>query len=171
MATQMKSESVSDQHAAADVMRTRKSNGEKPKAEFYKCRAQLLKQGRTNTNLGATDNMWATLKVYASGGENGLHTHTNQDHTFMVLQGSARFYDENGNTTDVNKLEGIMLPAGAYYWFEATSKEELVLFRVGCRTNDKDTGERLNINGDLMPGESKENKKVAIVYKDGEFFG
>jgi quercetin dioxygenase-like cupin family protein len=162
---------MSDQHAESDVKRTKARSGEKPQAEFYKCRAQLLKQGRTNTHLGATENMWATLKVYASGGENGLHTHTNQDHTFLVLQGSARFYDENGNTHDVNKLEGIMLPAGAYYWFEATSKEELILFRVGCRTNDKDTGERLNIRGELMPGESAENKKVAIVYKDGQFFG
>lgn len=168
MATQL-----DPKHSSPDgVTRTRERKaGEKPKAEVYKCRAQLLKQGRTNTPLGATDNMWATLKVYASGGENGLHTHTNQDHTFLVLQGSARFYDENGNTHDVNKLEGIMLPAGAYYWFEATSKEELILFRVGCRTNEKDTGERLNISGDLMPGESAENKKVAIVYKDGQFFG
>ena len=171
MATKLKSDDLGKMHEAADVQRTKARTGEKPKAEAYKARAQLLKKGRTNTHLAATENMWLTLKVYASGGENGLHTHTNQDHSFFVVQGSARFYDENGNTTDVNKLEGIMLPAGAYYWFEATSKEELVLFRVGCRTNDKDTGERLNINGDLMPGESKENKKVAIVYKDGEFFG
>jgi hypothetical protein len=125
MATQYQSETLSDQHAAADHKRTRARKGEKPQAEFYKCRAQLLKQGRTNTHLGAT----------------------------------------------VNKHEGIMLPAGAYYWFEATSKEELILFRIGCRTNDKDPGERVNINGDLMPGESAENKKGVIVYKDGEFFG
>jgi mannose-6-phosphate isomerase-like protein (cupin superfamily) len=171
MATQYQSETLSDQHTAADQKRTRARKGEKPQAESYKCRAQLLKQGRTNTHLGATENLWATLKVYASGGENGLHTHTNQDHTFLVLQGSARFYDENGKTTDVNKHEGIMLPAGAYYWFEATSKEELILFRIGCRTNDKDPGERININGDVMPGESAENKKGVIVYKDGEFFG
>ena len=171
MATQFKDASVDNMHAAADHQRTRKATGDKPKAEFYKAKAQLLKKGRTNTHLAATENMWATLKVYASGGENGLHTHTNQDHSFFVLQGSARFYDENGNTTDVGKYEGIMLPAGAYYWFEATSKEELILFRVGCRTGEKDPGERLNIRGDLMPGESAENKKGEIVYKDGEFFG
>ena len=170
MATQFKDQTLASQHAATEHKRTRAQSGEKPVAEAYKCRAQLLKKGRTNTHLGATENMWATLKVYASGGENGLHTHTNQDHTFMVMQGSARFYDENGKTTDVGTHEGIMLPAGAYYWFEATSKEELILFRVGCRTNDKDPAERLNINGDLMPGESAENKKTEIIYKDGEFF-
>ena len=171
MATQFKDDTKGKMHADTEVKRTRARSGEKPQAETYKLRAQMLKKGRTNTNLAATENMWATLKVYASGGENGLHTHTNQDHTFLVLQGSARFYDENGKTTDVNKFEGIMLPAGAYYWFEATSKEELVLFRMGCRTNDKDPGERLNIRGDLMPGDAAENKKGEIIYKDGEFFG
>src|SRR5919201_13898 len=38
------------------------------KRSFYKLRTQLLEQGRTNTLLAKTDNMWAVLKVYASGG-------------------------------------------------------------------------------------------------------
>ena len=70
------------------------------KASFFKMRAQLLDQGRTNTLMAKTDNMWATLKVYASGGENGLHTHPNEDHTFLVLQGKARYYDADGGHTD-----------------------------------------------------------------------
>src|SRR3981189_1346088 len=97
-----------------------KATAKKP--SFFKMRAQLLDQGRTNTALARTENMWATLKVYASGGENGLHTHPNEDHTFIVLQGSARYYDADGGHTDVGKHEGIMLPAGAHYWFEAISK-------------------------------------------------
>lgn len=140
------------------------------KASFFKLRAQMLEQGRTNTPLARTDNMWATLKVYASGGENGLHTHPNEDHTFIVLQGSARYYDADGNTTDVHRHEGIMLPAGVYYWFEATSKEPLVLVRVGCRAAGRDPAGRLNIRGEPMPGDSKENKRVPVVYRDGEFF-
>ena len=146
---------------------------EKPvskKASFFKLRAQMLEQGRTNTALARTENMWATLKVYASGGENTLHTHPHEDHTFLVLQGSARYYDADGGHTDVGKHEGIMLPAGAYYWFEATSKEPLVLVRIGCRVGAKDAGGRLNIRGEPMPGHSKENKHGAVVYRDGEFF-
>ena len=139
------------------------------KASFFKMRAQMLEKGRTNTPLAKTENMWAILKVYASGGENGLHTHPHEDHTFIVLQGSARYYDADGGYTDVSKHEGIMLPAGAYYWFEATSKEPLVLLRVGCRVG-KDTGARLNARGEAMPGDSKENKRVPVVYRDGEFF-
>ena len=140
------------------------------KASFFKMRAQLLEQGRTNTPLARTENMWAILKVYASGGENGLHTHPNEDHTFVVLQGKARYYDAEGNHTDVGKHEGIMLPAGAYYWFEAISKEPLVLLRVGCRAGGRDPSGRLNIRGEPMPGDSKENKRVPVVYRDGEFF-
>ena len=140
------------------------------KRSFFKLRAQLLEQGRTNTLLAKTDNMWATLKVYASGGEKGLHTHPNEDHTFIVLQGKARYYDADGNTTDVGKHEGIMLPAGAYYWFEAISKEPLVLVRIGCRVGNTDGSGRLNARGEPMPGDSKENKRVPVVYRDGEFF-
>ena len=142
----------------------------KPQAKFYKMRAQLLEQGRTNTLLARTENMTAILKVYAAGGENGLHTHPNEDHTFVVLQGRARYYDADGGHVDVAKHEGIMLPAGAYYWFEAISDEPLVLLRVGCRASTQDPRARLNIRGEPMPGESKENKRVPVVYREGEFF-
>ncbi len=145
-----------------------KATGKKP--SFFKMRAHMLEQGRTNTALAWTDNMWATLKVYASGGENGLHTHPNEDHTFIVLQGKARYYDADGGHTDVGKHEGIMLPAGAYYWFEAISKEPLVLVRIGCRVGPQDAAGRLNSRGEPMPGDSKENKRVPVVYRDGEFF-
>jgi quercetin dioxygenase-like cupin family protein len=144
------------------------AKGKKP--FFFKMRAQLLEQGRTNTPLARTENMWAILKVYASGGENGLHTHPNEDHTFVVLQGKARYYDADGGYTDVGKHEGIMLPAGAYYWFEAIGEEPLVLLRVGCRVGNGDGGGRLNIRGEPMPGDSKENKRVPVVYREGEFF-
>ncbi|HKB73584.1 MAG TPA: hypothetical protein VKC82_04865, partial [Burkholderiales bacterium] len=62
-----------------DITRTgAKATAKKP--SFFKMRAQMLDKGRTNTALARTENMWATLKVYASGGENGLHTHPNEDH-------------------------------------------------------------------------------------------
>jgi len=105
-----------------------KATAKKP--SFFKMRAQMLDQGRTNTPLARTD----------------------------------------GGHTDVGKHEGIMLPAGAYYWFEATSKEPLVLVRVGCRVGPQDASGRLNIRGEPMPGDSKENKRVPVVVRNGEFF-
>jgi mannose-6-phosphate isomerase-like protein (cupin superfamily) len=165
----MSVQATDDHTEELDLTRTgTKATAKKP--SFFRMRAQMLDRGRTNTPLARTDNIWATLKVYASGGENGLHTHPNEDHTFIVLQGSARYYDADGGHRDVGKHEGIMLPAGAYYWFEATSKEPLVLVRVGCRVSSKDPAGRLNIRGEPMPGESKENKRVPVVYRDGEFF-
>src|SRR6266568_3252506 len=79
---------ATDQDARRSARADTKATAKKP--SFFKMRAQLLDQGRTNTALARTDNMWATLKVYASGGENGLHTHPHEDHTFIVLQGSDR---------------------------------------------------------------------------------
>jgi mannose-6-phosphate isomerase-like protein (cupin superfamily) len=142
-----------------------------PMASFFRLRAQMLEQGRSDTTVAKTSNMVVRLKVYASGGENGLHTHTNEDHTFVILQGSARFYDKDGKGTDVAKNGGIMLPAGAYYWFEATSKEPLVLLRIGCKTGEVGAaGRRLNIKGTEMPGNSLENKRVEMIVKEGVWF-
>jgi mannose-6-phosphate isomerase-like protein (cupin superfamily) len=138
-------------------------------AHAFKLRAQLLKQGRTDTVMAQTDAMQIRLKIYASGGENALHTHLKEDHTFLVLQGSARFYDENEVITDVGKNSGMFIPAGAYYRFEATSKEELVMFRVGARKGGEGPS-RLNIRGEPMDGHSDENKTEPVIYKDGQFY-
>lgn len=148
------------------------SSGKSIAFERYKLRAQLLSQGRTDTVLAQSDVMQLRLKVYASGGENGLHTHAKEDHTFLVLQGRARFYDQEDETTEVGPLEGIFIPAGAFYRFEAISSEELVLFRVGARTTaDKRGPDRLNVKGQAMAGDSAENKRVETIYKEGQFFG
>jgi mannose-6-phosphate isomerase-like protein (cupin superfamily) len=142
-----------------------------PDVSFYKLRAQLLHQGRTDTVLAATDTLQLRLKVYASGGENGLHAHSSEDHSFLVLQGRARFYDKDDKHTDIGRYEGIMIPAGAYYRFEAISSEELILYRVGAKTGKTLSGApRVNASGGAMPGDSKENKRVPVVYKEGQFF-
>jgi hypothetical protein len=52
------------------------------KPTFFKLEAQLPKQGRTDAPLAASDKMWVVLKTYAADGENGLHAHPNEDHTF-----------------------------------------------------------------------------------------
>ena len=35
----------------------------------------LLEQGTTYDPLATAENLWVNLKVYASGGENALHSH------------------------------------------------------------------------------------------------
>ena len=91
----------------------------------------LLEQGTTYDPLATAENLWAAVKVYASGGENALHSHGGEDHTFIVLQGKATFTFGDGRTQLVGVHEGVMIPKGVLYKFEADEAENLVLLRIG----------------------------------------
>lgn len=140
-------------------------------ATKFKLRTQLLKQGRTTDLVSRTDNMRVHIKVYASGGENGLHNHTSEDHFHLVLDGSARFYGPRGEEVDCGKYEGIMLPAGSFYRFNATSKEPLVLLRVGCKAAPTSEHSRQNIYGDPLPTDAPGNGQVEVVPLEGVYWG
>jgi mannose-6-phosphate isomerase-like protein (cupin superfamily) len=142
-----------------------------PPPQLFQLRAELLKQGRSNQVVAKTENMWVNLKVYASGGENGLHNHTDQDHFHLVLQGSARFFGPRGEEIDRGPYEGVMLPSGSFYRFHATSEEPLILLRVGAWTKDRGGVPRYNVYGEPLPSESKENGRVDVVRREGEFWG
>ena len=66
------------------------------KPQFFSMRTQLVTDGRSVNPLAETENLWAWIKVYASGGENTLHAHNNEDHMFVILQGIAIFHGPNG---------------------------------------------------------------------------
>ncbi len=142
-----------------------------PPPQFFKLRAELLAQGRSQEVLAETDNMWVTLKVYASGGENGLHNHSDQDHFHLVLSGSACFYGPRGEERHCGQYEGVMLPSGSYYRFNATSEEPLILLRVAARTEQTGDHPRYNIYGGPLPSDSKENGRVEVIPRSGEFWG
>jgi mannose-6-phosphate isomerase-like protein (cupin superfamily) len=145
-------------------------NTQKP--TVFALRAQLLDQGRTDTMLAASEDLTLRIKVYASGGENELHAHTGEDHTFIILQGSARFFGPEGEEIELTQHQGILLPKGTYYRFFATSKEPLVMIRVGSPSARKQTKPyRITIDGKEILGDSKENKSVPVVFREGAFFG
>jgi mannose-6-phosphate isomerase-like protein (cupin superfamily) len=138
----------------------------------FRLSAQLLDQGRTDTVLAATDNLTLRLKVYASGGENELHAHPHEDHSFIVLQGSAVFHDADGEFVRLGPNEGVMLPRGALYRFAAAGEEPLVMIRIGSPNQGrKGYGDRLARDGRSMPGDSAENKTVPVKPKAGARFG
>jgi mannose-6-phosphate isomerase-like protein (cupin superfamily) len=140
----------------------------KPKAQVFSLKTPLLSEGRTNLQVAATDLLKLRVKVYAEGGENGLHRHLDEDHSFVVLQGQATFHDDEDNISIVSKYEGIMLPRGAYYWFQSTGDENLVLLRVGAgRKSDRNY--RLGTEG--RPLTREENKHIDGVPIPGKFFG
>ena len=131
------------------------------KPAFFKLEAQLPKQGRTDTPLAASDKMWVVLKTYAADGENGLHAHPNEDHTFVVMQGAATFYGPNNETRTISKNEGVLLPHGTFYWFKATSEEPLVMVRIGAAAFDAvDRHCRINPDGSLRRGASHVTLRV-----------
>ena len=140
------------------------------KPEFFSLKTQLVEDGRSVNPLAETENLWAWIKVYASGGENTLHAHNNEDHLFVILQGSAVFHGPNGEKKQISKNEGIMLPAGALYNFSCTSEEPLVLLRAGARAHVGDLRDRVAADGNPLPGGSKKNKFKPPVYAEGKFF-
>jgi len=103
-------------HHACGVKATAK------KPSFFKMRAQMLDKGRTTRarqdreHVG--DAQWSTPPAR----ERAEHP-PHEDHPSSCCKAARATTDADGGHTDVGKHEGIMLPAGAYYWFEATSKE------------------------------------------------
>lgn len=142
-----------------------------PPPQFFKLRAEMLEKGRTNQVVADTGNMKVNLKVYAGGGENGLHNHTDEDHFHLILNGSACFYGPRGEEKHLGQYEGVMLPAGSFYRFQATSKEPLVLLRVGANLPVDDQTARYNVYGAPLPSDSKENGRVEVIPRKGEFWG
>ena len=143
-----------------------------PKVQVFDMKTMpVLSDGRLTKRLCEADSMTVTGKVYAQGGENALHTHTSQDHSFFVIGGQATFFDENDETTVVNPMEGVLLPAGAFYWFQSTGDVNLVMVRFSGQIDaaeDKDD-DRVKIDGSKFPGEHPDNKGAPAV-TTGKFF-
>lgn len=138
---------------------------------FVTLRAQLPVQGRTNQVLAATQHLSIVLKTYASGGENELHAHTNEDHAFIILQGSADFFGPKGEARRVGRNECVLLPAGNLYRFVAVEDDDpLVMVRVGAVVEaDRDVFARIGEDGEPMDAHSEKNKETVLVLGDRWF--
>src|SRR5512143_2526219 len=88
---------------------------EKPHAKQLSLNTPYMKQGRITQLVAETANMWIHTKINAEGGENEIHTHLDEDHSFIVLEGQMSVFDEKGNEMKVNQYQGVLLPKGAYY--------------------------------------------------------
>ena len=143
----------------------------KQAAEVFNLRTPYLDQGRTTDLRARTDLMTVTMKVYAEGGENGMHNHPHEDHSFIVLEGEATFHIESDdNVKTVRQHEGIMLPKGVNYWFQCVPGENLVMIRVGASYPGEKRG-RLTPDGQDIPGDSEANKTVERIERAGRGFG
>ena len=116
----------------------RKLNPAVDKAVLFSMRnLPMLEQGTSYDPLATAENLWASVKVYASGGENALHFHAGEDHTFVVMQGKATFEFGDGSKSVVRQFEGVMIPKNVQYKFEADEAENLVLLRIGAGVRTK----------------------------------
>jgi mannose-6-phosphate isomerase-like protein (cupin superfamily) len=142
----------------------------KPEAQFFSLEAPLLAQGRSDTTVAKTDLLRLRLKVYASGGENVLHLHPYEDHSFIILQGEATFHIGTEDEIKVlTKYQGVMLPHGTPYWFQSSAPENLVMLRAGAAEQWPNEG-RIGPDGHAIPGHSLENKHEESVPIPGAYF-
>jgi mannose-6-phosphate isomerase-like protein (cupin superfamily) len=78
----------------------------------------------------------AALSLYVrafgdGGGEDGLHAHP-EDAIWLVLEGHASFFGENGRALgELGPHEGILVPALASYRFRCTGESLIARFAAG----------------------------------------
>ncbi|MEX0806650.1 MAG: cupin domain-containing protein [Candidatus Binatia bacterium] len=145
---------------------------EKPQTKLFSLRTPYMKQGRITQLVAETENMWIHTKINYEGGENEIHTHLDEDHSFIVLEGQMSVFDEKGNELKVGKHQGVMIPRGAYYRYLNTGPENLVVIRVGAGIKGKPQGGedmRIRPDGKPLPAYSAENKTVEPI-EDSRYF-
>jgi mannose-6-phosphate isomerase-like protein (cupin superfamily) len=151
----------------------RKATDEKPRAYTFSLKTPYMQQGRVTQLVAETENMWIHTKINAEGGENEIHSHLNEDHSFIVLEGEMSVFDEKGNELKVEKYQGVMIPKGAYYRYLNTGSGNLVVLRIGAGTKGQpQTGEAMRVRPDGRPllAESVENKTLPPIEMPGKFF-
>jgi len=156
----------------ASATAARIDKDEKPQTKLFSLRTPYMKQGRITQLVAETENMWIHTKINYEGGENEIHTHLDEDHSFIVLEGQMSVFDEKGNELKVGKYQGVMIPRGAYYRYLNTGAENLVVIRVGAGIKGKKQGGedmRVRPDGKPLVASSEENKTVPPI-EDTRYF-
>jgi mannose-6-phosphate isomerase-like protein (cupin superfamily) len=143
------------------------------KPSFFRMRTQLVDAGNTELPLAVGDNLWIKIKVYAEGGENHLHAHPYQDHSFIVLDGKACFHGPRGERRTLKRNDGVFLPAGSYYWFEQVGEHPLVVLRLGATKPGGHPDTRVMPDGSwqVRRGRAEVFKSKNVAYRKGAFYG
>jgi len=135
-------------------------NSKEVLAKAVQLRTQLVSQGHTRHLLAETVLMTLRIHCYAPGiGENALHSHTKEDHIFVVLDGTAQFNTGRDGKTIVkaNKHQAVVLPVGCYYQFRNSGETPLVMARIGAGPDKSDM--RLNPRWHAGPRKSSRARR------------
>ena len=123
----------------------------------------------TGAETAGSFSLWEAVVPPGAGAP--PHTHTNEDHAFIVLMGEVEFVGPNGEKTYLRKNQGILLPRNCLYTFTAAASQPLVMLRVGATVDpDKSPYARVLADGTPMIGNSKENNAIPCKFKPGAFF-
>jgi mannose-6-phosphate isomerase-like protein (cupin superfamily) len=151
-----------------------------PVAQTFRLKTALVSAGRTHRVIASTGTpehaMNIAIKCYAEGGENVFHTHKGEDHTFIVLAGRAVFHQPDTASKELGRNEGILIPAGALYKFEAVPGEPLVMLRVGNQykpvegSDEVVSSDRVAPDGSQLLGHAKENLHIDGIAIPGMFY-
>ena len=145
---------------------------DKPKTALFSLKTPYMKQGRVTQLVAETSNMRIHTKINAEGGENEIHTHLNEDHAFIVLEGQMSVFDENGGEIEVKQYQGVMIPKGAYYRYLNTGEGNLVVIRVGAGVKGQQQegqATRLGTDGKALVSGTPENRNLPPI-EAGTFF-
>jgi mannose-6-phosphate isomerase-like protein (cupin superfamily) len=151
----------------------RKATDQKPRAYTFSLKTPYMQQGRVTQLVAETENMWIHTKINAEGGENEIHAHRDEDHSFIVLEGQMSVFDETGREMKVEKYQGVMIPKGAYYRYLNTGSGNLVVLRIGAGVKGQAQGDeamRVRPDGRPLLAGSVENKTLPPIEMPGEFF-
>ena len=151
----------------------KKESDERPRAYTFSLKTPYMKQGRITQLVAETANMWIHTKINAEGGENEIHAHLDEDHSFIVLEGEMSVFDEKGNEMKLKQYQGVMIPKGAYYRYLNTGSGNLVVIRVGAGVKGQPQGGeemRVRPDGRPLPAGSVENKTLPPIEMPGKFF-
>ncbi|MES3000004.1 MAG: cupin domain-containing protein [Pseudomonadota bacterium] len=146
---------------------------EKPHAMMFSLKAPYMEQGRVTQLVAKTPNLRIHTKVNAEGGENEIHTHLDEDHSFVVLEGQMSVFDEQGNEMVVMPHQGVLLPKGAFYRYLNTGQGNLVVLRIGTGFADTPEGgaaKRVSTAGHEIREGTAENKWLEPIEVPGKFF-
>src|SRR6266508_4631808 len=150
----------------------RAQENETPKAQLFSLKTPYMQQGRVTQLVAETPNMRIHTKINAEGGENELHTHLAEDHSFIVLEGEMTVFDEKGNEMVVKPYQGVLLPKGAYYRYLNTGDGNLVVLRIGAGVKGQQQGgqeTRLGADGKPLVSGTPENRNLPPI-ESGKFF-
>lgn len=99
--------------------------------KFSYKKPEKYERKKISVNLGRSEAVRAMVQVIKEGGENNLHYHSKVDGMFTVLSGRVKFYGPGDEEIgEFSRMEGVIIPKDARYWFENTGDGEAEVLLV-----------------------------------------